>query len=225
MSQEASNTKPDIPAADTPEQHDAARQVSESRRRLIKLGVTTAPIILTLASRPVLAWHCKSPSAWGSEQMNPATSHAPHDSYTNETWTIYDWKTNNSRNGLGKPWARFGFADGEFKSVTLLILQTMKSVPLTLPSGVDPAHSVYQGLSGKKPDGTTSPYIWSNFAKYLIVAQLNRHLLAAGVWDPQCVTQSELSAMATRTYPAGSTPWTEIQIITYLTNNWIARAS
>ena len=41
-----------------------------SRRRLLKTGVSVAPIVLTLASRPVLAWHCKSTSAWGSEQLN-----------------------------------------------------------------------------------------------------------------------------------------------------------
>ena len=38
----------------------------EARRRLLKLGVSATPIVLTLASRSALACHCKSPSAAGS---------------------------------------------------------------------------------------------------------------------------------------------------------------
>ena len=32
---------------------------ASARRRLLKRGVAAAPVLLTLASRPVMAWHCK----------------------------------------------------------------------------------------------------------------------------------------------------------------------
>ncbi|WP_431288078.1 hypothetical protein [Roseateles chitinivorans] len=38
--------------------------VSQRRRRFIQAGVV--PVGLTLASRPAMAWHCNSTSAWGS---------------------------------------------------------------------------------------------------------------------------------------------------------------
>jgi hypothetical protein len=39
---------------------------SEKRRRLLKLGASAAPVVLTLSSRSVLACHCRTPSAAGS---------------------------------------------------------------------------------------------------------------------------------------------------------------
>lgn len=38
----------------------------QRRRRLLKMGVSAAPLVLTLSSRSALACHCKSPSAAGS---------------------------------------------------------------------------------------------------------------------------------------------------------------
>jgi hypothetical protein len=191
-----------------------------SRRRLIKIGITAAPAVLTLASRPVLAWHCKSPSAWGSEQINPNTSLAPHTTYPNETWTISNWKNNTGRAGLGKPWGRFDSnfsgTNNQYRDCTVSYL-TGKGVPLALPSGVSLNQKVYKGLN--------SQLGWSDFAKYMIVAQLNRHLLASGTWDPQCVTETELTAMVNGAYPTAGNPWNKPKIIEYLYNNWIVRPS
>lgn len=59
------------------------------RRKLIKAGL--APVVLTLVSRPVLAWHCKSPSAYGSANLSNHT----HAEWGDEgTQTISYWQTN-----------------------------------------------------------------------------------------------------------------------------------
>lgn len=203
------------------------REIAHGRRRLIKIGVTAAPVVMTLASRPVLAWHCKSPSAWGSEQLNPNTS-ISHATYTDETWKITNWVSNSGRTlvlGGALPWtklaAKLSITITDYKQVTIGGIRA--AVP-TLPVGVNDSQSVYSGLSGKKPNGVDpADFSWSEFAKYLVVAQLNRYLLAAGVWDPQCVTQTELSAMATLTYPSATSHWTEQQVKDYLYNNWIVR--
>jgi hypothetical protein len=205
---------------------ESASGVTFSRRRLIKIGVATVPVVLTLASRPVLAWHCKSPSAWGSEQINPNTSLATngaHPTYVDETWTIANWKLNSDPNraGLGRPWYRFDTkftgSDTTYRNQTINYLKTTKSVPLALPTGVTLDQKVYKGLRDDLG--------WSTFAKYMIVAQLNRHLLAAGTWDPQCVTEQELTDMVNGVYPTATAPWSQDKIVSYLNNNWIVRTS
>ncbi len=45
---------------------DAVAVRSAGRRRLLKSGIATAPVVLTLTSRPVLGWTCRSSSAVGS---------------------------------------------------------------------------------------------------------------------------------------------------------------
>jgi len=205
------------------------KTVAQGRRRLIKIGVAATPVIMTLASRPVLAWHCKSPSAWGSEQLNPNTS-IKHDSYVDETWTITNWINNRGRAAVlsgNPPWRQLALKIPGISSITNYKYVTVGAVRAaipTLPSGVQDSHRVYQGLSGKTPSGAPSTYyIWSDFAKYLVVAQLNRFMLAAGVWDPQCVTEAELSAMAQLSYPSSATPWDADKVQQYLYNNWIVR--
>ena len=61
------------------------------RRMLLKSIGTGSAVVASLASRPAYAWHCQSPSAWGSAQINPNTSlknNPGHTSYVDETWTI-----------------------------------------------------------------------------------------------------------------------------------------
>jgi len=57
----------------------------EKRRRLLKLGVSATPIVLTLASRSALACHCKSPSAAGSLTF---ASHKPAGTGADGTFEI-----------------------------------------------------------------------------------------------------------------------------------------
>lgn len=57
------------------------------RRRLLKSGLATAPVVLTLSSRPVLAWHCRSPSAVGSgNASNPGQQYSDEGTKTCAEW-------------------------------------------------------------------------------------------------------------------------------------------
>lgn len=195
-----------------PEEAEAATvdQKAQSRRRLLKQGTRVAPVLLTLASRPVLAWHCKSPSAWGSEQLNPATSLATnqgHASYADETWTISNWRTNTGRAGLGRPWQRLGFGNN-WTQVKLQKLEEKKG--LVIPAGVDKHMTVVSFLTA----GT-------GFQQTVVVAQLNGMLLSS---LGNCITLSEIKQMARGTFspPNVSVVWGPSEIVHYLRNNWIA---
>ncbi|MDE2298344.1 MAG: hypothetical protein KGK18_09270, partial [Burkholderiales bacterium] len=73
MADNANRARPGSANAD-----EAAPSIADTsfarRRRLLKLGATSVPVTLTLTSRPVLAWHCNTTSAWGSAQMMPNNS-------------------------------------------------------------------------------------------------------------------------------------------------------
>jgi len=64
------------------EQAGVAAPKSSSRRRLLQAGIGASPVLLTVMSRPVLAFGvdvppCRSPSALASFQANALTSRAP----------------------------------------------------------------------------------------------------------------------------------------------------
>lgn len=188
----------------------AITPVAPARRRLLKSGVGLAPIVLTLASRPVLAWHCKSPSAWGSEQLDPTTSlktNQGHASYADETWTVTNWKTNTSRANLGRPWKKLGYYNGTWQQVKLSQLQ---SRGVTIPTGVDTNTKVIDFLGS----GT-------EFQKAIVVAQLNCILLSS---VRNCITLGELNKMASGMYspPHVDVTWYSTDILQYLQSNWIA---
>jgi hypothetical protein len=193
-----------------------AERVS-SRRRLFRQGASV--VAVTLVSRPVLAWHCKSPSAWGSTQINPNTSlkkNEGHKTYVNETWTISNWRTNESRAGLGNPWnvlkAQFGGL--EFEEVTVKTLyETVTAI--TRPSGLRGSTKVVDVLLLSS----------DSFQAYIIVAQLNHLLLASSGWD-MCLSLDEINDMADGQYSPGdkqSVVWEQGDIKKYLYENWIVR--
>lgn len=192
----------------------AKAPVTPARRRLLKSGIGLAPIVLTLASRPVLAWHCKSPSAWGSEQLDPATSlrtNQGHNSYADETWTISNWKNNTSRAGLPLPWRTLGYSNGSWEDVKLMHLQSRGVV---IPSGADASKKVVRFLGSGSGSGT-------EFQKTVVVAQLNGLLLSS---VQNCITLAELNKMASGMYspPHVDVIWYKQDIVKYLQSNWIA---
>lgn len=227
------------------EKNGAADLVSESpdkiglvrsRRRLFRKGASV--IAVTLVSRPVLAWHCKSPSAWGSELINPNTSlktNDGHSSYADETWTISNWVANQSRNNFGKPWAKLkskfpalkdssttstdnqGRTYFDFTKVTVKKLFTSVS-GLARPSGLTDNAKITEVLN-----------LGSDLQKYTIVAQLN-YILLAPLGAPndldRCLTLQDLQRMASGSYSPsnmGSVTWGPMEIKDYLFNNWIVR--
>ena len=197
-----------------------------SRRRLIKLGSFAAPVALTLTSRPVMAWHCNTTSAWGSAQINPNQSTNARNLATrqiDETWTIANWKNNTSRAGLGLPWRALGLSFG-------LPIQT-----------ADPSKPhYYKNLTvgwlfahvGSIPAGlSTNDKLWekisqgSQWQKYMIVARLNTRLIDN---VESCLTSStradQLKLMSTGTFvPDNLTGivWNRSMIMQYLNANYI----
>lgn len=205
--------------AGSPAQPSEAERVS-SRRRLFRQGASV--VAVTLVSRPVLAWHCKSPSAWGSELINPNTSlktNEGHQSYVNETWTISNWKSNSIRSEVSgsKPWDRlksmYSGLTGLYRYITVnKLYSTVTSIDP--PVGVNGKAKVVEVLA-----------INNSFQAYIIVAQLNHLLLASSGWD-KCLTLEEINDMADGQYSPGdsqSVVWGQDDIKKYLYENWIVR--
>ena len=199
---------------------------SSGRRRLIKLGGLAAPVALTLNSRPVMAWHCNTTSAWGSAQINPnqsTTARNLANQQINETWTIANWKNNTSRAGLGLPWRALGLSFG------LPIQTTEPSKPhyyknLTvgwlfahvgaIPAGLSSGDKLWEKINGG-----------SQWQKYMIVARLNTRLINN---VQSCLTSStrvdQLKLMSTGTFAPDNLTgvvWNQSMIIQYLNANYI----
>lgn len=217
-----------------PQIQPSEERVAHSRRRLFRQGASV--VAVTLASRPVLAWHCKSPSAWGSEQINPNTSlstNAGHNSYTDETWTISNWVSNTARNNFGQPWVKLKqrfplLVDSSTKNKKSVFDYTKVTVKkffetvtdVRRPTGLNDAAMVKDILA-----------MGSDLQKYTIVAQLN-YILLAPLSSPnnldKCVTLLDLQQMASGSYSPPNMPnvtWGPQDIVDYLYNNWIVRPS
>lgn len=215
-------------------------EVVSVRRRFLKGGASLAPVVLTLASRPVLAWHCKSPSAWGSEIINPNTSlknNAGHASYIDETWTISNWRDNTPRtgNGLeddgvaGKPWSELLLACPGLYSDATKSKNKRNSYYFDFRK-VTVAHLVAFVPGFVNPGFATTKLVkdvLSNDAKtYALVAQLNYVVLknvkfSNGIDD--CLREGQLAQMATGTYMENGQAWDLQKVKDYLYNNWVVR--
>jgi len=208
--------------------------VAHSRRRLFRQGASV--IAVTLASRPVLAWHCQSPSAWGSVQINPNTSlktNAGHNAYTDETWTISNWVSNTARNSFGQPWVKL---KQKFPSLSDASTKNKKGVFDYTKVTVKKLFDTVSGLG--RPTGLSDTAIvkevlsmGSDLQKYTIVAQLN-YVLLAPLSSPndldKCVTLLDLRQMASGSYSPPNmvnVTWGPLDIVDYLYNNWIVRPS
>ena len=189
-----------------------AQPVAHSRRRLFRQGASV--VAVTLVSRPVLAWHCKSPSAWGSELINPNTSlatNAGHRTYEDETWKITNWKNNSGRAGLGKPWDKLKMRLGSPQGTKNSDIKLNNVPGMTAPNGLSLDQKIVDVLNS----GT-------DFQKYIVVAQLNLLLLAGnrnGI--DECLSADDLKNMARKIYPTSGTRWSETDIVTYLDKNYI----
>ena len=228
------NEKSSVP----PDAHDDASLNSAkaadafaSRRRLIRAGAGLVPVVSTLASRPAHAWQCRSPSAWGSLKANANTSlknNAGHRAYTDETWTLANWKNNTARSATGysaKPWVKLceNFStivtketktQGSFDHTKVTVSMLQAVMGIQVPSGLNPSVKCVD-LMGS-----------ANFGSCCLAAQLNWILLSPLPKNDleKCLSLVDLKNMAIGAYPAGS-PWTQQQVRTYLTENYIVRAS
>ncbi len=173
-----------------------------------------------------MAWHCQSPSAWGSEMIDPTTSlkgNQGHQSYPNEVWTISNWKNNSYRSAASysKPWevlvnkypgCKAGQTNFDYTKATLGTV--CGATGIAAPAGASSTDKVVTILSS----GT-------DLQKYTLVAQLNFKCLSSQSTSEieRCVSIEQLKMMATGTYsPLPGVTWNSTEIKNYLYSNWIA---
>lgn len=227
--------QPQVPdSPDTPDPHDeagplpgadAARQ--QRRRLLLRAGAGVVPVTLTLASRPVRAWHCNTSSAWGSAQVNPNASTTARNEakdLDDETWTIYNWKTNTTRAGLSYPWSKvktkWGFSSTSTAKSSLTVSQVFGA---TAPSGLAAGDKIFKLLNDQTNSG--GPRTVSDFQKYMIVAKLNATFIPNVASCLKSNGTDQLAEMIDGTYQPSNIhttgPWSQATIMQYLTDNWI----
>lgn len=232
----AEDDKQTVPPADESVPEPATELSAPlARRKFIGLGVAGVPVVMTLSSKSAFAWHCKSPSAWGSEIINPTTSlktNAGHQSYPDETWYITNWRDNVANSAAGfsaKPWAvlqsKFPALKNNspvnspvkktFDYSLVTIAELMAAVP-GIKSLASPSRKVKDVLT----NGTS-------LDKSTLVGQLNYILLSplAANEVERCLGPDALQRMAQGSYsPTGiNQVWDANKITKYLYENYIAR--
>ncbi|MBP9929188.1 MAG: hypothetical protein KBF63_07945 [Rhodoferax sp.] len=203
------------------------------RRRFIRLGASAVPVAMTLASRPVMAWHCNSTSAWGSAQLagNVGSAKTRLDGTVtrgNECWYINDWKTNvNSNTNMSSaPWEAVKAARNE---TSVANAQRNLTVGIIFPGGF----TAY-GATTKVWDIVRNGSGW---ALSVTVARLNS-LYATGGYTTlinNCVASTNnsnggdqivrMAKMGPLSYFSPNSPtykWKESDITGYLSSNWLA---
>jgi len=222
-------------ASDSSLELDRKAAHAQSRRRLIKLGSAAVPVIATLTSRPALAWHCNSASAWGSADMGTTQSQRTRNTskrLTNETWTIANWKANTTRAGLGNPWAvLLARYPGIIGSQRTFNFTNVSFNRLSVGVGV---LSPITGLTFAANYGKVAATLVANstdFMSHVLVAQLNFLLLGNTGWDVCLKTATESNTAIPLTlqqmsnggfsYPS-NTPWNQAKVVRYLEANYIA---
>jgi hypothetical protein len=213
---------------------DGQKEKLAQRRRFIRLGSVGVPVVATLASKSAFAWHCKSPSAWGSEIINPNTSlkiNAGHQRYPDETWYITNWRDNVARAAAGyggKPWDVLK-SKSSLKLNAPVSATVKKSFDYSLVTVAEliaavPGIKIMASPSRKVKELLTNG---TNLEKSTLVAQLNFCLLSPLSANEleSCLNSSALQKMAMGTYtPAGiNQTWDANKITKYLYENYIAR--
>lgn len=226
--------------AETP----ATEQIANSRRRLFRQGVSV--VAVTLASKPVLAWHCRTPSMWGSMAMNPATSLMKNETHlggiVDESWYIANWSDNSERSAVPltqkKPWnALFNGRSWPSRPTVFLTSPPGSGSYLTVSNGSSTRYirtdlylmsdfcidtSIVCNAGGSVKSLFSSP---NTFNAHIVVAQLHKRLLP-GV--SECVdTELNLAAIASSNgvFDINGVSWTPEMFIDYFEANWIAVAN
>lgn len=185
----------------------AKPDVSAARRRMLMRGGMAAPLIVTLASRPVLGCDCISPS----ETLSGALSHAGPKLGACAGKTKTYWQTLPVASWPVTCTTPFHnlFATGSRSGTRFF--KADNGTSLTLQDVLN--------LSTASDD--------SGIGSLTVVAYLN--LQTTGLVDPKAMTVASLQALwrewavAGHYTPfAGATPWTSTQIIAYLSKNGIA---
>ncbi len=219
----SSDTTPQSSATPAPA---AGSVVSQRRRRFIQAGVV--PVGLTLASRPAMAWHCNTTSAWGSAVLRNggASVQARADLAVinnTECWTITNWNNNSGRSsvrGGTAPWTLV--INTWYAGKSLSYARNALTVAKVYPGGLKNVASTAKVSDLLKNDP-------AGYGTMMLVARLNT--LFAGNNVAQCVVSSTgqdmLVQMASQGpdvfKPANSTgaAWTATDFRNYLYGNWL----
>jgi hypothetical protein len=176
---------------------------SPGRRRLLQAGVSAAPIVMTVASRPVLAVGCDSPSGFTSlSQSHPGpgtcTGKGPI------SWTSHkaNWPP---------PYNSGPDADPKFK---VLFGSAVTGVPSFDPN---------KKLSDVMAHDTTGPW---GLAQYIIAAYFNAFSGAYGTSTLLSTATviniwSDYSKTGTYSPRAGAT-WSNLEIVAYLRSTMVS---
>lgn len=248
MSERQINDPQSTPQAPASVDASARQLASARRRRFIKLGGAAVPTALTLASRPVMAWHCNTASTWGSAQGQSNSSYTRSQDATrlfpDETYTTSCWINNSARATLGgNPWgltplscdtnpAHYKQAN-YFKNYT--VTQLLAGTGASGITGISTGDTVWSILNGTAQQtdpvkgygyfvpGTST---CGEFQKLMLVAWLNLKVQSAVL--NQCLVPGSTNVlvnMSTVNYigPTGA-KWDQATIVTYLKKNFIACA-
>jgi len=217
----------------------AARQLASARRRrFIKLGGAAVPTALTLASRPVMAWHCNTASTWGSAQGMTNSSYTRSQDalrlFSDETYTVACWVGNTTRSTLASnPWAQTPLSCNTtnssyanyYKKYTVASL--LAGTGATISGISDTSDSVWKIL---KNDSVNYPLKSGNssteFTRLMLTAWLNFKVLNATL--NKCLmpgTTNVLVKLGNCSYigPTGAL-WNQADVVKYLKKNFVACA-
>jgi hypothetical protein len=227
----------------------AARQLASARRRrFIKLGAAGVPTALTLASRPVMAWHCNTASTWGSAQGMSNSSYTRSQDlntrlFPDETYTTACWVGNSTRSNLpSSPWSQSPLnrdcTPANYKSPTYYknytVAQLLSGTGATSIVGITGADTVWSILNGTalKPDPSKAGSFLAGssscgeFQKLMLVAWLNLKVQSSVL--NRCLvpgTTNVLVKFSNVSYvgPTGAT-WAQADVVKYLKKNFVACA-
>ncbi|NMG33808.1 hypothetical protein GRF61_05010 [Azoarcus sp. TTM-91] len=152
------------------EQHLEAKQSPQDlRRRLLKAGAASAPVIMSLSAKSALAQGtCVSPSAFASVRANALTSNAPEtlsECHSHGYWKTHSWPFGASQNTLfssvfaqpGGPAGKINKAAISFSALTLsqaLNLQGGAGESITTDYTRDIVSAYLDALAGNLKIGT-----------------------------------------------------------------------
>lgn len=245
MSERQINDSQSTPSAPTSVDAAARQLASTRRRRFIKLGGAAVPTALTLASRPVMAWHCNTASTWGSVQglTNSAYTRSRVENvqlFPDETYPLSCWVANTGAGGslTSKPWSRSPASrtDGadltvatHYKNATISELLGPFGASVNGLVGTDTIWSVLNGKPEKLKNGVCGTYVagssaYGDFQKLMLVAWLNYAILSSTL--NRCLKPGStivLLGFGTESYvdPRGN-KWDKAQVVKYLQANWVA---
>lgn len=246
MSERHINDPKSTPQAPASVDAAASQLASARRRRFIKLGGAAVPTALTLASRPVMAWHCNTASTWGSAQGMSNSAYTRSQDlnvrlFPDETYTTACWLNNTGRSTLSSnPWNRVPLgcntttstASTFYKGYT--VGQLLSGTGATI-DGVSSADTVWSILNGaaKKPKTTpfngtflTGSSLCGEYQKLMLVAWLNYRVLNSTL--SKCLSPGQTNVLVkfgnySYVDPMG-TKWTQAKIVSYLKLNFVACA-